>query len=159
MSSDSDEDVIGEIGRAIMRWQDATQDFDEAFGRLHGLSSPERRCLNLILSGPQTARAIASETGLTPASITALLDRLEARDLLSRKADPNDRRKVMVWATRKAQAMAESAYGPIYREGGELLKGYSSAERAAILRFMTDALDLQNRITTEFLSRNAGKKT
>lgn len=142
-----------------MRWQDATQDFDEAFGRLYGLSSPERRCLGLIAFGPQTARAIADETGLTPASITALLDRLEARGLLSRKADPNDRRKVMVWATRKSQTMAEEAYGPLHREGIGLLKGYSAADRAIILKFVTDTLALQSHGTAEFLARHSRKTT
>ena len=159
MSSSSDDNVIDAIGRTIMRWQDATQDFDEAFGRLHGLSSPERRCLGLIAFGPQTARAIANETGLTPASITALLDRLEARGLLSRKADPNDRRKVMVWATRKSQAMAEEAYGPIRRKGVALLKGYSAAERKVVLKFLTDALALQSHVTAEFLEQRTKKTT
>ena len=109
--------------------------------------------------GPQTARAIATETGLTPASITALLDRLEARGLLSRKPDPNDRRKVMVWATRETQVMAEDAYGPIYREGVALLEGYSAAEREVVLRFVTDAVAMQNRLTAAFLARHAGKRT
>jgi DNA-binding MarR family transcriptional regulator len=158
MSSGTDDETIHAIGRSIMRWQDATQDFDEAFGRLHGLSSPERRCLGLIVFGHQTARAIASETGLTPASITALLDRLEARGLLSRQPDPNDRRKIMVSITRKAQVMAEDAYGPIHREGVALLEGYSAAEREIVLRFVTDAVEMQNRLTAEFLARHAGKK-
>lgn len=154
MSSDADDDVIGSIGRTIMRWQDATGEFDEAFGRLHGLSEAERRCLGLIAFGPQTARAIATETGLTPASITALLDRLEARDLLSRKSDPNDRRKVMIWATHKTQTMAEEAYGPIHHAGVTLLEGYSAAEREVVLKFVTDALELQSRITSEFVTRH-----
>lgn len=158
MSSSEDDEVIGAIGRTIMRWQDATQDFDEAFGRLHGLSSPERRCLGLIAFAPQTARAIADETGLTPASITALLDRLEARGLLSRKPDPNDRRRVMVWATRKTQTMAEEAYGPIHRDGVALLRGYSAAEREMVLKFVTDTLALQSRITAEFLARHGKRR-
>lgn len=159
MSSGLDDEVIGAIGRTIMRWQDATQDFDKAFGRLHGLSSSERRCLGLIVFGPQTARAIAIETGLTPASITALLDRLEARGLLSRKPDPNDRRKIMVSITRKAQIMAEDAYGPIHREGIALLEGYSAAEREIVLKFVIGAVEMQNRLTAEFIARHARKRT
>ncbi|MDH7804786.1 MULTISPECIES: MarR family winged helix-turn-helix transcriptional regulator [unclassified Rhizobium] len=153
MSSDADEDVIGAIGHTIMRWQDARQDFDEAFGRIHGLSSPECRCLGLIAFAPQTARAIADETGLTPGSITALLDRLEARGLLSRKPDPNDRRKVMIWPTHRMQVMVDEAYGPIHREGVSLLEGYSPDERAIVLKFVTDALNLQTRINADFLDR------
>ena len=158
MSSGPNGEAIGAIGRTIMRWQDATQDFDEAFGRLHGLSRPECRCLGLIAFGPQTARAIATETGLTPASITALLDRLEGRGLLSRKPDTDDRRKVMVHATRKTQAMIEDAYGPLRRDGIALLSSYSPAEREVVLKFVTGVLDMQSRVTAEFLARHAKKK-
>lgn len=154
MSSGSEDDVIEAIGRTIMRWQDATEDFDEAFGRLHGLSRPERRCLGLIAFGPHTARAIATETGLTPASVTALLDRLEARNLLARKPDPDDRRKIMVSATRKTLMLAEEAYGPVQREGASLLMRFSSAERKTILNFVADALELQSRLTRDFLERH-----
>jgi DNA-binding MarR family transcriptional regulator len=159
MSSGADDEIIGAIGRTIMRWQDASEDFDEAFGRLHKLSGVERRCLGLIAFGPQTARAIATETGLTPASTTALLDRLEARHLLSRKSDPNDRRKVMIWATRKAQTLIEEAYGPIHRGGVALLKDYSAAERKVVLKFVTDALELQSRVTDDFPSRHQKRPT
>ena len=154
MSSDVDDKIIGAIGRTIMRWQDATEDFDEAFGRLHDLSGAERRCLGLIAFGPQTARAIATETGLTPASITALLDRLEARNLLARKPDPDDRRKVMISATRKTMMLVEEAYGPIQREGASLLAGYTAAERKTVLKFVTDALELQSRLMREFLDKH-----
>lgn len=153
MSSAAENDIVAAIGRTIMRWQDATEDFDEAFGRLHGLSAPERRCLGLIAFAPQTARAIAVETGLTPASITALLDRLEARNLLARRPDPDDRRKIMVSATRKALSLIEDAYGPIQREGAALLMHFSADEQNTILRFVADALELQSRLTRDFLAR------
>jgi len=153
MSSDRENDIVVAIGRTIMRWQDATEDFDEAFGRLHGLSAPERRCLGLVAFGPQTARAIATETGLTPASITALLDRLEARHLLTRKPDPDDRRKIMVSATRRALSLIEDAYGPIQREGAALLMRFSRDEQDTILRFVTEALELQSRLTRDFVTR------
>jgi DNA-binding MarR family transcriptional regulator len=157
MSSAAENDIAEAIGRTIMRWQDATEDFDEAFGRLHGLSAPERRCLGLIAFGPQTARAIATETGLTPASITALLDRLEARNLLTRRPDPDDRRKIMVSATRKALSLIEEAYGPIQREGAALLMRYSREEQDTILRFVADALELQSRLTRDFLTRQRSR--
>jgi DNA-binding MarR family transcriptional regulator len=154
MSSDAENDTITAIGQAIMRWQDATEDFDEAFGRLHGLNIAERRCLGLIVFGPRTAREIADETRLTPASVTALLDRLEARGLLARKSDADDRRKVMVVATRQTLTMAEEAYAPIHHGGVALLQRYSEKEQKVVLKFVTDALELQRRITTEFLAKN-----
>jgi DNA-binding MarR family transcriptional regulator len=153
MSSKHDEPSIDAIGHMIMRWQDASEAFDEAFGRRHDLSGPERRCLGLVAFGPQTPRAIADATSLTPAAITALLDRLEARDLLTRKPDPDDRRKVIVEATGKTQRLIKQAYGRIQQEGALLLQRYPASDRAIIHGFLADAVELQRRITREFLMK------
>jgi hypothetical protein len=59
--------------------QDATETFDETVGRLNDLNSADRRCLSFVSQGLQTASAIAKETALTPAAVTALIDRLETR--------------------------------------------------------------------------------
>jgi DNA-binding MarR family transcriptional regulator len=91
---------------------------------------------------------------MTPAAVTALLDRLEERDLLTRRPDPKDRRRVMVEATRKAQALIEQAYGRIQQEGGQLLLRYPAGDRAVIFRFLNEAVDLQLRMTREFLTDN-----
>ena len=79
-----------------MRWQDETQAYDEAVGERLGLNAAERRCLGFLHGGPQPAGAIAAAIGLTPAAVTALVDRLEARGLLTRKRSEEDRRKVII---------------------------------------------------------------
>src|SRR5689334_15319234 len=89
--------LAGEISRSYMLLQDATQAYDEEIGRRFGLNAAERRCLSLLMaSGPQMASAVAREISLTPPAITALIDRLEKRRFVRRRADPNDRRKVLV---------------------------------------------------------------
>ncbi len=141
------------IGGAIMRYQDATEAFDETVGQLHDLNSAERRCLSFASQGPQTASAIARETSLTPAAITALVDRLEKRGLVHRRRDPEDRRKVLVEATDKARALAASAYGPIARAGAELLSRYSIKELMLLSRFLDEALALQRQMTEALIAR------
>jgi len=76
MSRDDKSALIEQLGLVIVRWQDATQKYDEAVGEIYGLSAAERLCLSFLWPGPQTASAIARETRLTPAAVTSLIDRL-----------------------------------------------------------------------------------
>jgi DNA-binding MarR family transcriptional regulator len=133
--------------------QDATEAFDDAVGQLHDLNSADRRCLSFISQGSQTASAIAKETALTPAAVTALIDRLAARGLVRRRPDASDRRKVLVEATEKTRNLILKTYAPTARAGAALLAGYSLEELATIRRFLEEALALQQRMTKALLER------
>src|SRR4051794_20559055 len=124
-SSPAPEEIIVAIGRAVMRWQDATQAYDEAVGERLGLNLAERRCLSFLYGGPQPAGAIAQATSLTPAAVTALIDRLEARSLVARTRSAEDRRKVMVEVTEKAMRATDRYYHPIAEEGARFLATFS----------------------------------
>lgn len=52
--------------------------------------------LRELRRGPQTAGRLGQEVGLSPTSITRLVDRLERRGLVSRKRESQDRRCVQV---------------------------------------------------------------
>lgn len=134
---------VAEIAQAVSRWQDATARFDEAVGRRLNLNGAERRCLARLAEGPQTPSALASGVGLTRSAMTALLDRLVARELIARHPDPHDRRQVRVEATARAQAEAMELYRPLAEEGMALLARRSPEDLQAILDFVTEALDLQ----------------
>jgi DNA-binding MarR family transcriptional regulator len=125
MSRDRRDELVNAIGQTIMRWQDAIEAFDDAVGKLHDLNSADRRCLSFVSQGPQTATAIAKETALTRAAVTALIDRLETRGLVHRRPDKSDRRKVLVEATDKTQDLILKTYAPTARAGVELLASYS----------------------------------
>ena len=64
--------LIEELGKVVVRWQDATQKYDEAVGEIYGLGATERLALSFLWDGPKTATAIAKHTRLTPAAVTAL---------------------------------------------------------------------------------------
>ena len=120
----------------IVRSQDATQRYDEAVGEVYGLGSAERLCLSFLFGGPQTASAIARQVRLTPAAVTALIDRLETRGFVRRRPDPSDRRKVLV---EMAEATARLA---------------AEAELKLFAKFLSDSLAIQERMTQEFLARH-----
>ena len=136
--------LVREIGRAVMLFQDATQAFDERVGRRFELNLAERHCIALLVAkGPQMASAIAREISLTPPAVTALLDRLERRGFVRRRADPTDRRKVLVEADEMTMVVAREAYMPVGEAGDRFLERFTQKELETILRFVQGALEIQ----------------
>ncbi|EJN02075.1 MarR family transcriptional regulator [Phyllobacterium sp. YR531] len=139
----SREDLVRTLGFAISQWQDSVEDFDSAVGEIYELSGPERRCLSMVSYGPQSASVIAKAVNLTPAAVTTLIDRLEKRGFVQRQSDANDRRKVMVAAATKTDALIQRAYLPIFEAGAALLENYSITEMKLILKFMNEVTTMQ----------------
>jgi len=154
MSSDPRAALIDELGRAVVRFQDATQRYDEAVGEIFGLGPTERLCLSFLWDGPKTASAIARQVRLTPAAVTALVDRLEKRGFVRRTPDPNDRRKVLVEAGEETIKVTADAYLPMRDRGAEILAKYSEAELRTVIAVMNDTLRVQDEATAELLKRH-----
>jgi DNA-binding MarR family transcriptional regulator len=123
--------------------------FHETVGRLLGLSSVERKCLDVLdRLGPVTAGAIAEHTGLTTGAVTGLADRLEKAGYARRTRDPHDRRKVLIELVpneRRAQLTA-AAFGPFGADMAEAAAKYTPAELAVISDWVAT--------TTEILVNN-----
>src|SRR5580693_8340568 len=62
-----------------------------------GINVTDLNCLNILaLSGQLTAGELARATGLTTASITGVVDRLEEAGYVRRERDASDRRRVVI---------------------------------------------------------------
>jgi DNA-binding MarR family transcriptional regulator len=120
--------------------------FHEAVGKLLGLSSVERKCLDVLQRlGPVTAGMIAEHTGLTTGAVTGLVDRLETAGYVQRARDPHDRRKVVVQLLPNEQmdALMAAAFGIFIEDMTKITARYSDTELYAItdwIRRTTDAL-------------------
>ena len=153
MSTQDKGALIDAIGRIVMRWQDATQKYDETVGKIYGLNASERLCLSFLWLGRQTASAIAREIRLTPAAVTSLIDRLEKRGFVRRIPDPTDRRKVWIEAAEEAHRVTREAYLPLGEAGAKNLAKYSLAELEAVRAILTDAVAIQEAMETELIAR------
>lgn len=153
-SSDAKAELVQRLGTLIVRWQEATQRYDEEVGAIFQLGPAERLCLSFLTSGPQTSGAIARATRLTPAAVTSLIDRLEARNFVRRQPDPHDRRKVMVEAAEATFTLIKRAYEPMATEGAAALGKRSVEELRFLTEVIEEVLEIQNRMTEQLQSGN-----
>jgi DNA-binding MarR family transcriptional regulator len=108
-----------------------------------GLSLTELNAVGLIdRLGPLSAGDLSAHTGLATASVTSLIDRLEAKGFARRSRDDRDRRRVFV----ELLAARSAAVGPLFdsltQSLARLLGSYSHDELRVILDFMVQATDL-----------------
>jgi DNA-binding MarR family transcriptional regulator len=102
-----------------------------------GINATDLNCLNILsFSGSLTAGDLAKATGLTTASITGVVDRLEAAGFVTRERDPADRRRVVVSIVlEKAVSQVASRFAPMVADWQELAAGYSDDELRLIVEF------------------------
>jgi DNA-binding MarR family transcriptional regulator len=92
------------------------------------------RVLALLAGGgrhPMTE--LAEFTQLPPASLTRLIDGMVADNLVHRKADPGDRRRVLVHRTRRGHAMQRRLSDRIAGERDAIFGDVDADELASVL--------------------------
>src|SRR5690349_6652661 len=102
-----------------------------------GINNTDLNCLNILsFSGHMTAGELAKATGLTTASITGVIDRLEEAGFVRRERDPHDRRRVVVrLSLDKAVSDVASVFAPMLRDWREMAARYSDDELRLIVDF------------------------
>jgi DNA-binding MarR family transcriptional regulator len=89
----------------------ASDAYRQTTARLLGLGVPETTILvHLLHDGPRTPTALARRVGVTPASVTAQLDRLELAGHVIRRANPRDRRSVLVALTPAGRELVDRIF-------------------------------------------------
>ncbi len=109
-----------------------------------GINVTDLNCLNILaLTGPMTAGDLARATGLTTASITGVLDRLEEGGFVRRERDPKDRRRVIV-TMGAGPGLREIAptFGPLVMAWRATAAGYSDEELRLLLEFQRRVEDV-----------------
>lgn len=111
--------------------------FRNAIGRKLGMSVTDNECLSyLTMKGVATPSQLAQYTGLTSGSTTTMLDRLEKAGYITRRPNPDDRRGVLVEATRAWQETAMPLVMDIQAAHRDLISKYSEEELKVIADFL-----------------------
>ncbi len=123
--------------------------FDEAASRSLGIGRNDLRALNLLEHGPLSAATIANLLHLTRASITALVDRLEAERLVARKPAAHDRRVVLI----ELQPATWAAFAGIYKPLGQQVQAATSSLTTVERDALASALSTLSQVFDEATSR------
>ncbi len=102
-----------------------------------GINATDLNCLNILsFSGQMTAGELAKATGLTTASITGVLDRLEEAGYVRRERDSKDRRRVVVHLVLdKALANVAPLFMPMAHDWQRMVADYTDDELRLIVEF------------------------
>jgi DNA-binding MarR family transcriptional regulator len=106
-----------------------------------GLSMARTKVLvRLSEQGPTRQSVLAADFGLSPHSITDIVDALEHQGLAERRPDPTDRRAKLVAITKAGQGCLGVASAARERLLKQIFGALSQEDRAALLRLL-DVLD------------------
>ena len=109
-----------------------------------GLGPTDMKALDLIeRSGPLTPSELGERMGFAPASVTAILDRLEAKRFLRRLPHPSDGRRLLVEFDPSAFARLAPMYEGLVTSLEEMLAGYDDTELELIARAFSETADRQ----------------
>ena len=79
-----------------------------------------------------TAGELGKRTSLDSATLTGILERLEAAGLLNRKRHPKDRRAILICLTSQGREIADNVYGKAVEANQAFLSNLSAEEKVAL---------------------------
>ncbi|MGW5640438.1 MarR family winged helix-turn-helix transcriptional regulator [Streptomyces sp. NPDC003832] len=120
-------EVVDLIGSVVARYH---EEYETAAGE-HALTGAQARLLGLLSLEPLPMRRLAQRLKCEPSNVTGIVDRLESRGLVERRADPADRRVKVAAATAEGRRVARSLRESL-RFAREPLAGLSEGERVAL---------------------------
>jgi len=103
-----------------------------------GVTGPQRLVIRIVGQRPgQAANEIASTLGMHPSTLTGILARLEARDLILRRVDPDDRRRALFTLTAAGKRIDRDRRGTVEAAVRRALGRARDSDLDAMLRVLT----------------------
>jgi DNA-binding MarR family transcriptional regulator len=137
----------------IPRFVSATVLFQTAMAERLGISATELHGLQLVSSGTATSPTdLARALGMTTGAVTRMLDRMEARRLVERVPDPDDRRRLVIRPLPDRLGEVAELYSPMARFFGDRLGRLDRRQLAALLGVITDGRAYAEREATRLRS-------
>jgi DNA-binding MarR family transcriptional regulator len=96
----------------------------------------------IMQEGPMTAGQLAERLSLTTGAVTSVIDRLEKAKFVMRKADKDDRRKVIVTLNEKKLHVDGTPYDSIGKSFAKLLSRYSDSELQFLIDFYRSSIEI-----------------
>jgi DNA-binding MarR family transcriptional regulator len=130
MTEVTQQQLIHECMQSIRRIVKALEDYSQSVERRFDLTGPQLWALwELGRSGSCALKDLAERMKLDSSTVVGVVDRLVAKGLVQRGPDTQDRRRISLTTTEKAQALLAAAPHPAQ---GHLLAGLESMERSRV---------------------------
>ncbi|WFR83253.1 MarR family transcriptional regulator [Arthrobacter sp. Y-9] len=141
--SPEDLQQINRVMEALAALRTAENELSDASRRYMKLNESDMRALHyLIVARNQgivaTPGGIATHLGISTASTTKLLDRLERAGHVLRQAHPSDRRALAITVTEETRAAAMNTVGRQQARRFGVAAGLAPAEREVVIRFLQE---------------------
>lgn len=112
-----------------------------AYG-IEEFNGPQGRILYVLWEKDAISiQELSGKSGLANATLTSMLDRMEAKNLVKRLPDSHDRRKHLIALTDKAHSLRDK-YDEVSKRATEIYyQGFSEAERTQLEKLLHRILD------------------
>ncbi|KWX02403.1 Transcriptional regulatory protein [Carbonactinospora thermoautotrophica] len=143
-------ELLAALHEAGRNHSNAAVMFHAAVSARMGLGATEEKTLDLLERlGPLTAGEIAERSGLAPASVSGLIDRLERKGFVRRVRDTADRRRVIVEIDHDRIAGFGALFEGLVRRLNDLYASYTDDQLELILDFLRRSASIQRDATAE----------
>jgi DNA-binding MarR family transcriptional regulator len=136
--------LFREVADAFRRNGQGQDAMDSAAAGFFGIHRTDLSLLDVLqFGGRMSAGELARRGSLSPAAVTAALDRLERAGYVRRVRDERDRRRVLVEVTDRMLEKADEVYGPLAARSAELLDDFTDDQLRAIVEALERGADMQ----------------
>jgi DNA-binding MarR family transcriptional regulator len=131
--ADSEKQVMA----ALPNWVNTISQLNRLIADRMGVTASDLDCLHVLrLHGPATAAELAVRVGLTPGSVSRMIDRLDAAGCVVRTDDPEDRRRVLIEANNDGLDRIGDYYAGLTARSHDDLAVFDDEELSVLLRFV-----------------------
>ncbi len=109
-----------------------------------GLTTPQMVVLRELATGKLTGSELARQISLSNATVTAIIDRMEKRELVTRTRDTLDRRKVYISLTDSGLNLLKNSPSSLQENFVRQLEQLEEWERSLILSSMQRVATMMN---------------
>jgi len=135
------------IRKLSQRYAYTSIQLHESIGRKIGLLGTDHKYLGFIIQkGQMTAGELAVLTGLTTGAVTGLIDRFESKNLVKRKSDKTDRRKIIIVPNvDKITKLITPFYKNFQNNTDELFSSFTIKELSVLEKYFHEVLEIMNK--------------
>ncbi len=140
-----------QVLQALARFRASDTQMHQRVRATASLGENELRILDFLLREDRDARVvkpsdISRHLGISSASTTALLDRLERQGSVQRVSHPTDRRSILIEPTSQAEQEVADLVDAFEEHAADVADALGDDGRAAVLAFLASVSDAADRI-------------